>query len=70
MKAGTLQGKGEGLTAQAVQNGVISADEAHAIERAQQLRRRVIMVDDFPRDLGKTEIFQTTQAVSFEALGR
>jgi len=27
-------------------------------------------VDDFPRDLGKTEIFQPTQAVSFEALGR
>ena len=70
VKNGTLQGKGEGLTAQAVQNGVISADEAHAVERAQQLRRRVIMVDDFPRDLGKSEIFQTTQAVTFEALHR
>jgi hypothetical protein len=26
------------------------------------------MVDDFPRDLGKSEIFQTTQPVTFEAL--
>jgi hypothetical protein len=26
------------------------------------------MVDDFPKDLGKTEIYQTTQAVSFEGL--
>jgi hypothetical protein len=50
--------------------GVISAEEAAALERAQVLRRRVIMVDDFPRDLGKTEIFQTTQAVTFEALQR
>jgi len=26
------------------------------------------MVDDFPQDLGRTEIHQTTQPVSFEAL--
>ena len=26
------------------------------------------MVDDFPQDLGKSEIFQTTQPVTFEAL--
>jgi hypothetical protein len=32
------------------------------------LRRRAIMVDDFPRDLGKSEIFQSTQAVTFETL--
>jgi hypothetical protein len=25
-------------------------------------------VDDFPKDLGKTEIHQTTQPVTFEAL--
>jgi hypothetical protein len=30
----------------------------------------VIMVDDFPRDLGKSEIFQTTEPVTFEALQR
>jgi hypothetical protein len=28
------------------------------------------MVDDFPQDLGKSEIFQTTQAVTFETLER
>ena len=26
------------------------------------------MVDDFPKDLGKTEIYQTTEPVTFEAL--
>jgi hypothetical protein len=40
------------------------------LERAQVLRRKVIMVDDFPRDLGKSEIIQSTQAVTFEALER
>jgi len=39
-----------------------------AMERAKLLRRQVIMVDDFPKDLGKTEIHQTTQPVTFEAL--
>ena len=40
------------------------------LARAQALRRKVIMVDDFPQDLGKSEIFQTTEAVTFEALRR
>jgi hypothetical protein len=48
--------------------GVITPEEKAAVERAQTLRRRVIMVDDFPQDLGRTEIYQTTQPVSFEAL--
>ena len=69
-KAGVLQGKGTSLTDSALRQGIISASDAQVLARAQQLRRRAIMVDDFPRDLGKTEIFQTTQAVSFEALGR
>lgn len=55
---------------QALTKGVINAAEARVLERAQQLRRKAIMVDDFPRDLGKTEIYQTTQPVTFEALHR
>jgi acyl-CoA dehydrogenase len=70
VKAGTLQGKGGSPAAQALGGGVINVEEARLLERAQLLRRRVIMVDDFPLDLGKTEIFQTTQAVTFEALQR
>jgi acyl-CoA dehydrogenase len=70
VKAGALQGKADGLLANAATAGIISAGEVAIIERAQTLRRRVIMVDDFPRDLGKTEIYQTTQAVTFEALQR
>ncbi len=69
-KAGVLQGKAASLTDSALRQGIINAGDAQVLARAQQLRRRAIMVDDFPRDLGKTEIFQTTQAVSFEALGR
>jgi hypothetical protein len=40
------------------------------MERAKTLRRRAIMVDDFPKDLGPTEIYQTTEPVTFEALRR
>jgi hypothetical protein len=47
---------------------VISRQEMAAMDLAKQLRRRVIMVDDFPKDLGKTEIHQTTQPVTFENL--
>ena len=48
--------------------GVIDALEAHAMQRAADLRRRVIMVDDFPKDLGAAEMHQTTEAVTFESL--
>jgi acyl-CoA dehydrogenase len=53
---------------EAVAKGVITAAEKAAMERAKVLRRQVIMVDDFPKDLGKTEIYQTTQPVTFEEL--
>jgi len=53
---------------EAYAKGVITKDEKSAMERAKVLRRQVIMVDDFPRDLGKSEIHQSTQPVTFEAL--
>jgi acyl-CoA dehydrogenase len=43
--------------------GIVSKVEAQIVERARALRRKAIMVDDFPRDLRKTEIYQTTQPV-------
>jgi acyl-CoA dehydrogenase len=58
----------EQIVDEAVAKGVISLEEKAAMERAKALRRQVIMVDDFPRDLGKTEIYQTTQPVTFEEL--
>ena len=71
VKAGTITGKfQDALVAQALARQVISHSEADALTRAAMLRRKVIMVDDFPRDLGKSEIFQSTQAVTFEALQR
>jgi acyl-CoA dehydrogenase len=70
VKAGTLAGAADVLAAKALAAGIITADDAKVLERAQLLRRRVIMVDDFPLDLGKSELFQTTQAVTFEALHR
>jgi acyl-CoA dehydrogenase len=51
----------------AVAQGVITEVEAAVIYRARAWRRKAIMVDDFPRDLGKTEIYQTTQPVRVEA---
>ena len=54
----------------AVSAGIIDAQEAQLLERAAELRRRAIMVDDFPRDLGASELHQTTEAVSFEPLRR
>ena len=54
--------------AAAVARGVIDKDEAERLESARVLRRRAIMVDDFPKDFGKSEIHQSTQAVTFEAL--
>lgn len=69
VKAGRLETKpGNELHADALQAGVIDAREAQVIVRARELRRKVIMVDDFPRDLGKSEIFQTTEPVTAQGL--
>ncbi|MGZ5163431.1 MAG: acyl-CoA dehydrogenase [Burkholderiales bacterium] len=54
--------------AAAVAQGIISQGESELVQHARALRRKAIMVDDFPKDLGKTEIYQTTQPVSFEGL--
>jgi acyl-CoA dehydrogenase len=71
LRAGRIGGEFPQQIAEDAQaKGVITADEAAALERARALRRKVIMVDDFPRDFGRSEIYQTTQAVSFEALKR
>jgi len=67
--AGVLgDARGEYDLGAAVESGMLTEDEADIVERSHALRRRAIMVDDFPRDLGRTEIYQTTQPVSFEAL--
>jgi acyl-CoA dehydrogenase len=47
----------------ALAQGLITEREGEVVERARALRRAAIMVDDFPKDLGRTEIFQTTQPV-------
>ncbi len=54
----------------AVERGIITEPEARTVERARSLRRRAIMVDDFPKDLGRTEIYQTSEPVTFDALSR
>lgn len=70
-RASTISGEFADLLAQdALAKGVITQQEADTRERAKSLRRQVIMVDDFPKDFGRSEIFQTTQAVSFEAMNR
>ncbi|HUP93872.1 MAG TPA: acyl-CoA dehydrogenase [Burkholderiales bacterium] len=66
LRAGALQAHDD--LAAAVARGVIDEAEAGQLEAARALRRRAIMVDDFPKDFGKSEIHQSTQAVTFEAL--
>ncbi|MGH8616119.1 MAG: acyl-CoA dehydrogenase [Burkholderiales bacterium] len=73
LRAATRDGRvqtafGELAAERAHEQGVLSDAEFALLERARALRRRVIMVDDFPQDLGRTELTQTTQPVSFEAL--
>jgi acyl-CoA dehydrogenase len=58
------------VAAEGLKHGVITQAEFDLLQRAAELRRRVIMVDDFPRDFGKSELHQTTQPVTFEALAR
>ncbi len=55
-----------GDLAAALTRGAITKQDMERVERARALRRKVIMVDDFPKDLGRTEIYQTTQAVRFD----
>ena len=58
------------IAAEGLKHGVISKAEFDLLKRAAELRRRVIMVDDFPQDFGRSELYQTTQPVTFEALAR
>jgi len=59
---------GDEAAREALDQGVIDRAEHELLARAARLRRKVIMVDDFPKDLGRSEITQTTQPVTFEAL--
>jgi acyl-CoA dehydrogenase len=71
VKAGAISGKFAGeIAAQALAGGAITQSEADLLGRAATLRRKAIMVDDFPRDLGRSEVFQTSQPVTFETLRR
>ena len=70
-RAGKIDGEfADMLAADGLAKGVITQDEAGVLTRAKALRRKVIMVDDFPKDFGKSEFFQTSQAVTFDALRR
>jgi len=54
--------QGEDRAATAVVAGVISADEAALLQRAQQLTEEVIRVDDFAQDLGASDVRPAGQA--------
>ena len=70
-QAGRIAGRhAEQIAAEGLRNGIITQAEFDLLQRAAALRRQVIMVDDFPQDFGKSELQQTTQPVTFEALAR
>ena len=53
-KAGVLHGRTrEERRASALSQGIITADEAALLDRFQRVQRDCIMVDDFPRDIGR-----------------
>jgi acyl-CoA dehydrogenase len=59
VKNGTLTPRSGADTAQLARDqGVISAEEFALWQRKEALRKRVIMVDDFPQDFGRAEILQ------------
>lgn len=51
VKAGHLTGQNDAKTTEALAHGIITSEEAALLEKMQVLRRRVIMVDDFPPNL-------------------
>lgn len=52
-KAGRLTAGNDEKVTEALACGVITQDEAALLEKMKVMRRRVIMVDDFPLDMGK-----------------
>jgi acyl-CoA dehydrogenase len=61
-RAGTISGEfADMLAGDALTKGVITQQEADALARAKALRRKAIMVDDFPKDFGRSELFQTSR---------
>ena len=53
IKAGQLTRSNDGKVTEALERGIINQEEAALLEKMKVLRRRVIMVDDFPPDFGK-----------------
>lgn len=64
------RGFADQMATEGLKNGVINDAEFGLLQRAAALRRKAIMVDDFPKDFGRSELYQTTQPVTFEALAR
>lgn len=61
---------GDLLADEGLRHGVITQPEFDLLASLSALRRRAIMVDDFPKDFGRSELYQTTQPVRFDALKR
>ncbi len=53
VKAGRIAARGEQKIAEALTQNIITPSEATLLKSMKELRRRVIMVDDFPPDLGQ-----------------
>ncbi len=54
-KSGLIDGRsGDELSARALEKGVVTMADMEIMLRAKQLTRKVIMVDDFPQDFGRS----------------
>ena len=63
VREGRLSPEAQSDYGYAVACGIISGTEEGVAREARTWRRKAIMVDDFPKDFGRTEIYQTTEPV-------
>jgi acyl-CoA dehydrogenase len=62
LKKGRMAAKlGVDLGSIAREAGIITAEECAQWQRKEELRRRVIQVDDFPQDFGRAELVENTE---------
>ena len=66
-KAGRVKARGDEKIAEALKLNIITAAEAESLEKMKSLRRKVIMVDDFPPDFGKEMQAAPAQAQTVRA---
>jgi len=70
IKTGKIEAKGDEMITEALDKNIITIIEAASLKKMEDLRRRVIMVDDFPADLSEASVSappDTTKSSFFQS---